>query len=385
MGSFAMTCAVSGLPIEYGNPIRFSLLTENPYNSSLKCSMHDSWFPRTWPIKATYNDYGSVENYTMGESWLEGLKVDLKPVGVGENQIHDVATSKNMTFDEMLTALWEGRIRVKRRVDYTSRSLSKIDKILEKYKDVKPSKKVLPPGIPTLRRISNLLSRAGFQVNTGGWSNGLRVNVLRYGNVRVRGEEKDLVKAERILCAEYATMLRAGEGSYSHGHTEILVCPKPNTKGFHAVEPESKKRLLVQGMMIREDVWQAICTLPTPIGPTGPVAFYKGALSEWDSLTGNQAETNKLAYVFSSNEIPFSMGLGNDFFLKSKSLKGPTEKEEFLLGAAEFAYIRMYLGSIRHMWMPSYSVGPQFGEWKAHTAYLQAMTRVSRANNKGQK
>ncbi len=29
MGSFAYTCCVSGLPIEYGDPVRFFLLTQN--------------------------------------------------------------------------------------------------------------------------------------------------------------------------------------------------------------------------------------------------------------------------------------------------------------------------------------------------------------------
>ena len=64
MGCFAYTCAISGLPIDSGDKVRYLLLTKNPYFSHAgSIVMPDGeWFPRTFPIKAWYNDYGSVEH-----------------------------------------------------------------------------------------------------------------------------------------------------------------------------------------------------------------------------------------------------------------------------------------------------------------------------------
>src|SRR4051812_23628121 len=104
MGSFSYTCGVSRLPIHAGHKVRYMLLTQNPYNDSTKCSPNDWWFPRSFPLRAEYNDYGSVENVEEGvgrELWMEALKIDLVSVGTGDNSIHDVPTSKNMSWDEL--------------------------------------------------------------------------------------------------------------------------------------------------------------------------------------------------------------------------------------------------------------------------------------------
>ena len=67
MGSFNTTCAVSGLPITCGDKVKYSLLAENPYEDSLVCSSHDMYYPRSHPVSAEYNDYGSIENYDAFE------------------------------------------------------------------------------------------------------------------------------------------------------------------------------------------------------------------------------------------------------------------------------------------------------------------------------
>jgi hypothetical protein len=64
MGSFDYTCAISGLPIAGGEAVRYLLLTQNPYHRGVKagsfvCYSTDHWFPRVFPIRAKYNDYGS--------------------------------------------------------------------------------------------------------------------------------------------------------------------------------------------------------------------------------------------------------------------------------------------------------------------------------------
>jgi len=84
MGSYDGTCAVSGLPIASGAPVRFMLLCESPYEKELVCQITDVWFPRTLPLKGEYDSYGSVCNVQEGlqrDVWLEALQYDLHEVG----------------------------------------------------------------------------------------------------------------------------------------------------------------------------------------------------------------------------------------------------------------------------------------------------------------
>ncbi len=117
MGSFAYTCAISGLPIGAGDKVRYLLLTKNPFytEGGHNCYIHGVWFPRTFPLRAEYNDYGSIENIQEGPMRnviLEALQIDLIEQGWGENTCHDVPTTKDMTFDELLEAVQEGRCKV---------------------------------------------------------------------------------------------------------------------------------------------------------------------------------------------------------------------------------------------------------------------------------
>ena len=62
MGSFDFTCSLSGLGIRAGDPVKYFLLTDNPYeDTQTVCSPHDLYVPRTWPLRAEYNDYGTIE------------------------------------------------------------------------------------------------------------------------------------------------------------------------------------------------------------------------------------------------------------------------------------------------------------------------------------
>lgn len=118
MGSFSYTCAVSGLPIDSGDKVRYLLLTRNPLlkNSNAVCYPTSEWFPRVFPLNASYNDYGSVGHIddTLGKQlWLDGFQEDLIEKEQGENEYHDVPTSKYMSFEALLNAVGVGRIFVK--------------------------------------------------------------------------------------------------------------------------------------------------------------------------------------------------------------------------------------------------------------------------------
>lgn len=119
MGCFDYRCAISGLPIKWHDPVRFMLMVKNPgpYVAMACDAAHDDslWKPRCIPIKARYNDYGSVEGMKGLELdlMLEGLRRDIVPREQGENEYHDVPVSVDMPLEELLRALWETRVLVK--------------------------------------------------------------------------------------------------------------------------------------------------------------------------------------------------------------------------------------------------------------------------------
>jgi len=118
MGLLAFRCGISGLPIEMGDRVMFMLLTRNPMNiiPHRACVATDLWFPRTYPVRSEYNGDGlvkNIENMDQIKTWLDVLNTDLITVGEGKNNICDVATYKDMKFDDFLWALWNGRIVVR--------------------------------------------------------------------------------------------------------------------------------------------------------------------------------------------------------------------------------------------------------------------------------
>jgi hypothetical protein len=116
MGSFSFSCAISGLPIERGDHVRYTLVTQAPREAWHAIHIADVWSPRYWPLRAVYNDYGSVEKIEEGaakDSWLDSWKLDVIERDRGENPVHDVPVTKDMTWDAMLEAAWEGRIYVR--------------------------------------------------------------------------------------------------------------------------------------------------------------------------------------------------------------------------------------------------------------------------------
>lgn len=395
MGSFAFTCGVSGLPIEAGDPVRFLMLTKNPYHDGAKnsCYMHDLWFPRTLPLKGVYNDYGSVEDVEKGAAqdlWLEGLQIDLIERGIGDNSCHDVACKKDMTFNELLEALWEGRVLVERE----ARLERNLDRELKRLlKDLSPDLRQKlnlnlehkeaptterPIGIPTMRCIEKIIIDSGRTVSPETYL----VDELKYGTVRVRwgtygGTGVEQLKALLPRLREYACMIRAGDGSYAH-HAELIIAPKPGTKDWHGSSDASSKNPLPVGLiMIREDVWQAMLD--------GKIEVYEGKTCMLDFAEvrkrvseAHAQETEKHSrneWRMDRSAVPFTISIAEHIQLMER--KGPLS-EEFVTLIAEFLFVQAVLGNTRYQWRLSSSCGPQFGEWKKHIAFLSAMTNVAR-------
>jgi len=354
MGHYAYTCAVSNLPIQGGDPVRFLLLVSNGARD---------WYPRTFPLRAVYSSYGSVVEVEEGHAqdlWLEGFQADLVSRGWGDNSIHEIAINKNLTFEHLLVALRKERILV-RPPSYPSRRVWKV-----------------PKEVPTLRKVQARLAKAGlplFQSYVGAklfWSKGFLVDRKGYGTIRVRWKGDNLVvalkKAQKVLKKDFATVIRAGTGNYPYPadlfvHTKPGGCPE-------RPKSSSKKPLPVLQAMIREDVWQALLKLRAGEGKlTSLQDFrdhifkgYKKAQSEGlePNLYLPEALTSQWK-LFLAKKVPFH---------KAKS---------FLSYVAEMAHVYWALTWIRYSWYPSSSQGPQDPQakaWENHAVFHAALTRI---------
>jgi len=389
MGSFSYTCAVSGLPIEAGDPVYYYLLTQNPYTDSRPCEQHGLWFPRTFPILANYDDYGRGEKFEPGplkDVWKTGLEIDLVERGWGENCVHDCAVAKSMRFEELVEAIVACRVRVRQNVGRKgSRELDEQLGFVSK----------VPPGVPTRKRVEKALRDGGFKLYEGAYStSGFMADKSGHGEVRVRfhgvGAEwnKDaehLARAQSVL-AKYATVITVGSGPYANS-AEMRVLPKPGTKDFFGVRRVKEKSLAVNHAMIRKDVWDSLLNLKVEhfgsktTREIGVDEFRKGAREcQWlfmeererlKKLAGTTPMEELLAlllytpprdvpgaWVLSKDIIPFTVGLGTTFSLLMKEAPLP---ETALDRLGEFAFLHYVLSEVRYMWRPSYSNGPQFG------------------------
>ena len=394
MGSFDFTCCVSGLPIGAGDEVRHLLLTENPFHNPAEhtCYIHDRWIPRTFPLKATYNDYGSVENIQEGlarDIWLDGLKLDLVARGVGDNSYHDVPVRKDMDLSQILHALWEGRVLVQQRGFMT-----------EEHRRIYLKLKI-HKGIPTAKRVRKIVVDAGFPLSDGASNPGYMVSLQTRGFVKVRwegydNEEAKLLQLQPLLSKRFATMITTGTRSYAD-RAEMIVAPKP-LQGQESYKASFKYRktfetrnLHVAQAMIREDVWQAILSMKFRSWrkevPDNIEGFRKEARAFWEELKTIGLEyrvmrimefrDKNIVAAFTKDE--FVKGLDTHFELMLQ--KNPTgqELEDFLDTVAELAFVQNILSQIRYQWRPSDGSGPQGGEWKLHQEFCQKMADVAAA------
>lgn len=423
MGSFADTCCISGLPIEWGDEVRYLLLTENPYfEGGFVCYPYGRWVPRTWPIKAKYNDYGSIEDWeenAVQRSFLEGLKVDMIEVGVGDNSIHDVATSKDMSFEQMLNAVWEGRVIVDREPDRDDRN-KRMRKFLEESDKRNGNQRTDPISEwkPTLQNVSEIISSIDipegcrYLVDEKDYWVRVRWDGLRgeYGKDR---EYLDM--ASGYLEDRFAVVMTAG--SNINTDCELRCFPAPTPLEFKRAENrdmrsapdeldimQKGKPLLVQQAMIREDVWQALIkhsisgwrgTFTADNYRDGARKLIEERLAVYDKLNKYEpgSEEYKLAirmaefgrgdepgtYLAAKEIIPFSTGLASHFNMILKSGDAP---EDFADVVGEFHLIYSLLHTVRYVWRPSDTCGPQFGEWGEHSKYFESLLEVSRENER---
>lgn len=401
MGSFASTCCVSGFPIEYGDDVYYFLLTENPYQEHT-CYIYDLWFPRTWPLKAKYNDYGSVEDVEEGpeqDVWLKGFQTDLVELGTGDNSVHDVPIKKDMTFAQLLDALWEKRVSVLRDTKSVTKELKQMDDQLEIQN--RPFIDYIPTMNGVEKTLSSIVCPKGHQFLVDEMPDSIRVRWSGYGEAF--GQDQDWLSKVQALFPEFSTVITAGSGSYSH-KAELRVFVSPGTVDIGGerfvdrhvqIKKDDETPLLVKQAMIRADVWEALCKLKINTWEnknltvtdyvTQAQAFVKSieqrdlafALRFGTLISSKSRDPG--SYLMVRNPIPFTMALVEHLALL-KGMDGASDS--FVKKAAEFTFIQDVLGGCRYIWHPTYTAGPQFDGWEEQSRMHRELSKVIRDNLK---
>mgnify|MGYP003403373811 CR=1 FL=1 len=391
MGSFAFTCAFSGIPIEVGDNVRWYALTENPYSDRSVCYPHDLWFPRSWPVRAQYNDYGSICEYDVKSpsvvSIVEMLKLDLIELGTGDNTCHDIPTKIGMDFDSILDTIQERRLVVTREFED---DLTKSMKIINKTLNIQEKEIPVRRNFPQLRIVEKYITDNNFDLTD------YRVDEAEHGRCRVRGAGYDnptakLKKLLPILKKEYAAVLTTGSGAYAN-QTEIQLMPKVtknlDKEGLNWGRVNSRaKPLHVYQAMIHEEVWKEIMLMKVDSWDEKSKYsfsdFRNRAQQKWDAEKQSKLdaimERNETEYLLAKTAVPFGMGLTEHLDAAKKKRKNfkAAQVDAFLDDVAGFSLLNSINYGIRYWWRPSFSCGPQFGEHKNHVDLFSAMKRAT--------
>lgn len=389
MGSFNSTCAVSGLSLGCGDEVKVLLLNQNPYKETLVCSIHDLWVPRTFAIDGTYNDYGSFENESpefLKNLWLKCLDLDLVEVGWGNNRCHDVPSRKGQSFQDLKDALGEGRVFISRKDCLDHELVFGRSPYLDEVRKVKDD-----PRVPTLQNISQLITENGF--NLFGTSDGFLVDECEPGSVRVRRSsfggsgELELDSLLSHVVSKYSAMITHGFGSYSHG-AEMLIRPKPSKEYLslgrnHEYENE---KLSVSVAMIRKDVWDKLVSIGMeynePYSSQPVEDYFKTIRESWNRMSSRDLSFLSGRGTEIKNHIPYMVGIGTHWLMAQKETSAnPISDQDLtaLIGSlAELFYVERVLFQIRALWKPTYSTGPQFGDFRLHEKYFSEMASLSK-------
>lgn len=414
MGSFDMSCAISGLSIECGTEMKMLLLTENPYSDGRGGFEPTSyWIPRAPAISCEYDDYGrggSFEEEEIKSLWMKGLSVDMIEQGIGDNQYHDPETTKDMSFESMLDAANEQRLFVDRRM--RNRGFTPSNK-----EEEKPNRK---DGIPSFSIVSKILRDAGLVVNGG--EKGVYVDEIEYEQTRVRmagyrTAEENTEKLNKI----YNSHLKQFAGTVTKMRdVELKLFPHPMSD--HVVGyREEEEYSAISTCMVRQDVWDAILAIKT--NPwyvdheitsqhykDGMDSFHNGYVKKTQELkelrekakleTDEEKKQSLLTAIYlknarsdidndygrDRNPILYSMSsMSNSFDGFTLSLRGHYEiavkeglmSEKVLSGISDITYISYVMMMNNLRWMPSLYSG-QESYWGVKSDLHQSIADIAK-------
>lgn len=412
MGSFNETCALSGLNIPYGTPVRLLLLTQNPYvvtashEAKRGVYHYDNWFCRSPPLKGAYDDYGTtvLDKSPLVKLVTDVLSEDVVERPFGFNPYHDPPVRKGEDLKHYLEAAWEGRLLVH-----------------DRGYDAGPKP---PAGWPTWEGVTEILRAARLPVQTGEKSAGYNAQQVRPGVVCVTfnsytGARKKLEKVVPLLAKDYDCRLPEDDPDRKWiDEPWVVVAPKgalknprlladveqirfaldthPETAGLSRV-----RQLPTLAVMVREDVWRAYCEVPLgkDLSDKRPVRTVKNIRAEvnkiyeqqigarrqmdggWDKAAVLRAYEviGSVAYRGLFVDIPFQAGI-------PKHLAHAVEhefryKKELLQACAELARVEIVMARLHRPWyIPP--TGGQDPEWELHTNLLGRIHAVAEKQRK---
>ncbi len=376
MGSFDVTCAVSGLPIEGGTAVRYLLLSQGPYYRAGDFTVGPDveWFPLTPPMSTHYYDYGRVDDLAprfMAKAWRAQLRECLVSMPVGENSCHDVAVHRGSKLSAMIEASTEGRLRVRR---VPSRMCGDLDAMISEMRALRgepvpprpPNEPKGPPaGVPTWRRIARVLREAGIADHRAYALGYARVKVARNGYGE--GTVSDAVVAA-IAAAGYAIGVH-DDGPYEKGVT-VLPMDYRSAVADHAERMNARKRidvnppLAVAGAMVRADVWASMVGDPI-VGATEELIDAMGFGGFRSSLDGPP--------FCASGADTFRVARG----MVDRGEATPDEWDAFVRACVELVRVRRSLMLIKQEWRPS-AYGGQMHAWSEHARILSTWAQIAR-------
>lgn len=396
MGHFSITCAVSGLPISCGTPVKALLVSQNPYEESRACYTNGRWVPRTHPIDASYNDYGSINYIKASEQekqlWLEGLKIDLVEQGWGRNTIHDTPTRKEMSFEDLINSLSDGRLQVEREIN----DIFPENKILKEFLNERkpdPVEENLKRQIPTVDNITKILvEHGGFkEFACYGLENSVIVREIELGMVSVmagsfndKNSSDFFAKVTEVL--NKAGFITAVTASSEHNTKRVIVHPGLECEVVYGrTKPERPVR--VDLALIRRDVWDAILSKKVECWwlydskqkhLTYP-ELLKNITEVWNNYRNKKAYADftealiqkRSRFNIFEDRLPYFITQGCHARIASAMDWKPEEEKAFLENVAGIYFIDLYMSKTRFYWTPSEIIGPQDPEWKSEVEFLK--------------
>lgn len=146
---------------------------------------------------------------------------------------------------------------------------------------------------------------------------------------------------------------------------ESLGIPKFSHKIDDPGEPIVALRVVLA--MIREDVWQAVLTLPPIPDLRGRAYWTDGTVKMATKSSTDSMDT------FLMDRVPYTVGLAHHW----NSLMKRPYTDENIADIADFRYLLTLLQHLGIPIRPSVSVGPQQGSWTAWSYWTEAIGKVS--------
>ena len=399
MGSFNAICALSGLPILPGDPVKLLFLTSSPYRNNNCCYNNDKMFVRTIPISGFYDDYGRIEyeKNHLTQLICDVFKQDIIYQPMGKNQYHEHALDSSFVFADLLNSALQGKLFVKDGYSLRSKSPKEVKKLDKR--------------IPTGTRVQKILEKNNLPIAKNDKKLGFTAIPLKRGFVEVYFESSNykLDKEEQLktliplISKKYNTKIIYTVVSEQNTHPRLLVFPKDvsilnnfdskmnEITSNESFKPFSRRALQVNSVLIREDVWNAYLNLNYGnyvLKPQELVDKFHNEVA--NKIKDELPENLSIKYTMSDlfrycNIIPFQTMIDVHFkeAYKNENLT-PEQKDEVLFLVGEVAYVEFIMNCINQMWNIS-AIGNQSPAWNVYEQLSNSFSNIIASEQKKEK